>query len=250
MDSINPQAASFLFTGHGDAACLFIHGFTASPSEVYPVARLVYEITGCTVSGPLLPGHGTSPQDMNQTGWQDWFARVEQEIDYLRRRHARVFVVGLSMGALLALHATGKRPDLKGVVAINTPIFTTSSPWLKAITPLMQYLRPYYSKEMDKDTGELQTQGRFAYPVMPIKAFISMGKLKKIVVQDLSKLNIPMLLFQSRQDKSVDIQSAKFIQDQAIQCQVRLIYLPESGHIATMGPEKNLIADEIAEFIK
>ncbi len=250
MVAINPQAASFLLTGDGDTACLFIHGFTASPSEVYPVARLLYEMMGCTVSGPLLPGHGTSPEDMNQTGWQDWFVRVEQEIDYLRRRHTRVFVAGLSMGALLALHAAAKQPDLKGVIAINTPIITTSSPWLKAITPLMQYMRPYYPKEIKRDTEELQTQGRFAYPVMPVKAYISMGKLNKMVVQELPRLNIPMLLFQSRHDDSVDSKSAKFIQDQASQGQVRLIFLPESGHIATMGPEKNLIADEIAEFIK
>lgn len=248
MALIHPQAESFLLTGHGDTACLFIHGFTASPSEVYPVARLVYELTGCTVSGPLLPGHGTSPQDMNQTGWQDWFARVEQEIDYLQRKHTRVFLAGLSMGGLLALYAAGKRADLKGVIAINTPIYT-SSPWLMAITPLLQYVRPYYSKKMDKAAEELQTQGRFAYPVMPVKAFISMGQLRKLVMSEIPRLNLPILLFQSSQDESVDTRSAQFIKDKVVQAKVRLIELRESGHIATMGQEKPIIAEEISKFI-
>ncbi len=249
MVSIFPQAESFLLNGQGDTACLFIHGFTASPSEVYPVARLVYEMTGCTVSGPLLPGHGTSPQDMNQTGWQDWFARVEQEIDYLQRKHTRVFVAGLSMGGLLSLHAASKKRGLQGVIVINTPIFT-SSPWLIAIAPFLQYVRPYYPKKMDKAAEELQKQGRFAYPVMPVKAFINMGQLRKIVVQEIPNLNIPILLLQSSQDESVDNRSAQFIKDKAVQAKVRLIELRESGHIATMGQEKLIIAEEIAKFMK
>ena len=115
MAEIFPQAESFLLTGQTDTACLFIHGFTASPSEVYPVARLIFEKTGFTVSGPLLPGHGCTPREMNQTCWQDWFSRVEQEIDYLHRRHKRVFVAGLSMGGLLGLHAASRKEGLAGV---------------------------------------------------------------------------------------------------------------------------------------
>jgi carboxylesterase len=210
---------------------------------------MVHEISGCTVSGPLLPGHGTDPQDMNQTRWQDWFARVEEEIKYLGRRYSRVYVVGLSMGGLLALHAAGQVPQLKGVAAINVPIYTKAG-WQTAISPILQYLRPYYPKIIDRDTIDLEKQGRFAYSVMPVKAFRSMNQLKKIVIKELPQLNTPMLLFQSSQDESVELRSAQFIQNKAVHCRVRLIKLPQSGHIATMGPEKHLIADEIAEFIK
>lgn len=248
MVSIFPQAESFLLTGHGDTACLFIHGFTASPSEVYPVARLIYEMTECTVSGPLLPGHGCTPQEMNQTSWPDWFVRVEQELDYLQRKHTRVFVAGLSMGGLLALHAARKTAGLQGVIAINTPIFT-KSPRLMAAAPLMRYLRPYYPKKMDKVAEELQKRGRFAYPVLPVKALISMHHLRKIVMQEIPGLSIPILLFQSSLDESVDPWSAEYIKEKAVQTRVRLIELRESGHIATMGREKLIIAEEISKFI-
>jgi carboxylesterase len=249
MVHINPQAQSFLLTGHVDTACLFIHGFTASPSEVYPVARLLYEMTGCTVSGPLLPGHGTNPQNLNQTGWQDWLDRIEQEIEYLQRKHTRIYIAGLSMGGLLTLHAASKRRGLQGVIAINTPIYT-SSPWLMAIAPFMRFVRPYYPKKMDRAAEELQTQGRFAYPVMPVKAFMSMDQLRKIVIQEIPSINIPILLFQSSQDESVDSRSAQFIKDKAVQAKIRLIELKKSGHIATMGEEQLIIAEEIAGFIK
>jgi len=248
MVSIFPQAESFLLTGDEDTACLFIHGFTASPSEVYPVARLIYEKTGYTVSGPLLPGHGRSPQDMNRTGWQDWFARVEQEIKYLQRKHTRIFAAGLSMGGLLALHAGIRTDALQGVIAINTPIFT-NSPRLMAIAPLLKFLKPYFPKKMDQAAIEIEEQGRFAYRVMPVKALVSMNRLRDIVMKDIPRLKAPLLLFQSQDDESVDHRSASYIKDKAVKAMVTFIELTDSGHIATMGQEKYFIAEEILVFI-
>ncbi|MDD4802116.1 MAG: alpha/beta fold hydrolase [Syntrophomonas sp.] len=248
MAFIAPQAESFLLTGFGDTACLFIHGFTASPSEVYPLACLIHDMIGCTVSGPLLPGHGTNPFDLNRTKWQDWFARVDEEIDYLLKKHSRVFTAGLSMGGLLSLHAACKRSELRGAIAINTPIFT-NSPWLTTLAPVMQYIKPYYPKKIDETYDELLKQGRFAYPVMPVKAYISMGKLRKAVMQEIAALNMPVLIFQSSRDEAVDRRSADFIKGNAIRAKVRLIELKESGHIATMSPDNVVIADEITGFI-
>jgi carboxylesterase len=249
MVLVDPKAQSFLLTGHKDTACLFIHGFTASPSEVYPVARLIYEMTGVTVSGPLLPGHGTTPQHMNQTAWQDWYGRVLQELEYLQKKHNRVFLIGLSMGGLLALHAASKVEGLPGVIAINTPIFTTS-PRQMSLTTLLQYIKPYYPKRMDQNAKELEKEGRFAYPVMPVKSLLSMRRLGRIVMREIPSLNIPVLLFQSGQDESVDPRSAQYIKEKAAQTRVKLVELKDSGHIATMGPEKQIIAQEIAEFIR
>ncbi|MCX5779349.1 MAG: alpha/beta fold hydrolase [Firmicutes bacterium] len=248
MAVIYPQAESFLLTGGEDTACLFIHGFSASPSEVYHVAKTIYEMTGCTMSGPLLPGHGCSPEEMNQTCWQDWFDHIEQEVAYLKRRHARVFVAGLSMGGLLALY-TASRTDLEGVVAINTPIFY-KSPRLIRAAPLLQYVRPYYPKERDQVTIDMEAQGRFAYPVLPVKALLSMQDLRRLVVKELPQLDLPILLFQSAGDKAVHPSSAQYIKKQAVQAQVKLIELENSGHIATMGQQQLIIAEEISDFIK
>lgn len=248
MAEIHPQAESFLLTGPTDTACLFIHGFTASPSEVHPVARLIFEKTGFTVSGPLLPGHGCTPREMNQTSWQDWFKRVEQEIDYLQRKHDRVFIAGLSMGGLLGLHAASRKVGLAGVIAINTPIFT-KSPRLMALTPILRFLRPYYPKKMDRAAEELAAMGRFAYSVMPVKAFQSMHNLRETVIKEIPQLNLPILLFQSSQDESVDPRSASYIKDKAVKAPVTLIELTNSGHIATMGQEKLLIVEEMIKFI-
>ena len=46
-----------------------------------------------------------------------------------------------------------------------------------------------------------------------------------------------------------DPRSASYIKDKAVQSPVNLIELRNSGHIATMGQEKLLIAEEIIKFI-
>src|SRR5258707_12553453 len=52
--------------GEGDDACLLLHGLTGSPAEVRPVGEAL-AAAGFRAVGPLLPGHGTPPEDLATT---------------------------------------------------------------------------------------------------------------------------------------------------------------------------------------
>ena len=246
MIYIYPQAESFFLGGSRDTALLFIHGFTASPSELYPTARLIHDLCGCTLSVPLLPGHGSTPRFLNQTNWEQWYAAVEKELGFLMESYLRVFVGGLSMGALLALHAACLVPGLKGAIAINTPIFN-HSPVLTAASPLIRCVRPFYPKKDRLHLRELEEQGRFAYDVIPVKAFQSVTKLRNLVVQEINEVKLPLLLVQSLRDESVHPRSGYYLQEKLPGSE--LLELPDSDHIATMGSEKDKLAKAIAEFL-
>ena len=69
-----PGAEPYRHEG-GEVGVLLCHGFTGSPQSLRPWAEYLAE-RGLTVSLPLLPGHGTRWQDMQITGWQDWYAEV------------------------------------------------------------------------------------------------------------------------------------------------------------------------------
>ncbi len=248
MTHIYPQAEPFFLNGSTEKALLFIHGFTASPSEVYPIAQLLYEKAGYTVSGLLLPGHGSTPQELNQTRWQDWFEAVKQELHILFNNYSEIFVAGLSLGGLLALHAACKIKNLRGAVVINASIYN-NFPLLIASAPVMRYIKPYFPKKDEIRTQELEEQGRFAYKVTPVKAFRSMISLRNKVIKELGEIDIPLLIMQSLKDESVNPRSAQFIMDRTHNAGVRLVELHESEHIATMGTEKEKIAGEIVKFI-
>jgi carboxylesterase len=246
MSNIYPQAQPFFLRGSQETALLFIHGFTASPSELYPTAQLIHELNGCTLSAPLLPGHGSSPQFLNRSNWEDWYNTIKKELNFLMENHDRVFVGGLSMGGLLALYAGSRINGLKGAISINAPIFNRS-PLLTAASPLIGRIRPYYPKKDGPNQRRLKQEGRFAYNVIPVRAFQSLMNLRNTVMEEVDGINLPVLLIQSLQDKSVHPRSVYYLQEKIKNTE--LVELHSSDHVATMGSEKEKIAQAIVDFI-
>ncbi len=249
MSDVHTKAKSFFIAGSSQQALLLLHGFTASPSEVRPTAEILNSCNGCSISSILLPGHGTTPEDLNAVCWQDWYQAVEEELKTLLASYQQVFIGGLSMGGLLALHAGVNLPGLAGVIAMNAPIY-----YHYAVIPILSNLAgmmtPYYRKTGLSKIRKLEEQGRFAYRVMPLKAFQSMNHLRKIVMQEVNELKIPALILQALQDESVHPRSAEFLFEKIQSQSSRLISLPYATHIATMGPAKETIAQEIAKFME
>lgn len=243
-----PEAKAFFLQANDKTALLFVHGFTASPSELYPTAQILHNSYNCTVDALLLPGHGTSPEEMNETVWQDWFGAVEKELHLLLDTYEKVFVGGLSMGGMLALYAGIHIKGIRGVVSINAPIYLRY-PVLRMLAPFIQHFCSYVPKKSPEHLKRLKKEGRFAYDDVPIKAFLSMMELRDTLVKELDKLSTPLLLMQSRLDESVNRKSAAYIYKNASSSQIRLIDLTDSRHVATMGTEKEAIAREIANFM-
>ncbi|HRW13005.1 MAG TPA: alpha/beta fold hydrolase [Syntrophomonas sp.] len=249
MKEINSQAQPFYFTGNSQQALLFLHGFTASPSEVRVVAEKIHQSIGCSVSGILLPGHGTTPEQLDAVRWPEWYQAVETEIKSLQASFQQVFVGGLSMGGLLALHAGVNLSGLAGVVTINAPIY-----YHYAVIPLVSDLTglitPFYHKKGLAEIKKLENQGRFAYRVMPLKAFHSLNHLRKIVMQEVKELKIPALIVQSMLDESVHSRSAEYLYEKTRPQGARTLLLSQSRHIATMGPQQEIIVQEIVSFME
>lgn len=249
MSDIHPQARPFILKGNNNVAVLFIHGFTASPSELYPTAWLLHEKSGCTVSGPLLPGHGSSPESLNRTDPREWCRAVEQELLALQQNYDQIIVAGLSMGGLLALYSGIQMPGLKGVVSINAPVIIRS-PIFEIMAPLLQLIKPYWPKINREQFLKLKKKGRYDYDCIPVKAFRKMLQLRKEVINQMEKLKLPLLIMQSVNDESVNPRSASYLASLAKNAKAKqVVELKVSKHVATMGREKELIAREMIEFI-
>jgi carboxylesterase len=64
---------------------LLVHGFTGSPASMRPWGEFLHS-KGYTVRVPLLPGHGTTPEDLNKVKWQEWPAKVQFELSDLQKQ--------------------------------------------------------------------------------------------------------------------------------------------------------------------
>ena len=108
-----------------DVGVLLCHGFTGTPQSMRPWGEYLAE-RGFTVRVPLLPGHGTTWQEMNNTRWEDWYSCVDTAFRELHETCQRVVVGGLSMGASLALQLAQEHgPRISGLVLVN-PAVTSS----------------------------------------------------------------------------------------------------------------------------
>src|SRR2546428_12082667 len=102
----------------GTRGCLLIHGFAGTPPEMRGLGAYL-AAAGYDVMGPLLAGHGLTPEAMALTRWPDWAASAELAYETLRQDCTEVFVAGQSLGGTLALHLAATNPAVKGVVAIG-----------------------------------------------------------------------------------------------------------------------------------
>ncbi|MDQ3612494.1 MAG: alpha/beta fold hydrolase, partial [Actinomycetota bacterium] len=108
----------------GPVGALLCHGFTGTTQSIRPWAEHL-AAAGLTVKAPRLPGHGTRWQDLNGTGFADWYAELERSFDDLLGRCESVFVMGLSMGGTLALRLAELRADrVAGLVVVNASLAT------------------------------------------------------------------------------------------------------------------------------
>ncbi|MGE5381163.1 MAG: alpha/beta hydrolase [Methylocystaceae bacterium] len=235
------EAQPFFLTG-SSTAILLLHGFTASPSEVKALGLLLQH-KGYTVSAPLLPGHGSHPRHLNATSTEEWQQAVSNELEYLNASYQQVFMVGLSLGGLLALWTMEQRLAISGVVAIN-PALELKSRLTRLAYPLSKTLG-YMPKGHKKITESLEKQGRFAYDVIPVKSFLQLDQLRKQIWQDVKCLDGNLLIIQSRNDETVNSAAVADFFGQIPAEGKQYLELLNSGHVATMGPEKEMIAEAI-----
>src|SRR5580700_3443891 len=81
---------------------LLIHGLTGMPNEMKPIERVLGEL-GCTVSVPMLAGHGAGQKELLATGWPDWLGSARKALSELSETCDAIVVGGLSMGGLLPI---------------------------------------------------------------------------------------------------------------------------------------------------
>jgi carboxylesterase len=237
----NPQLEgdSFIWSG-GDTGILLFHGFTATSAEVRPLAESLHR-AGYTVSGPLLPGHGTTPQDLNRRRWQDWTAAAETAYQQLAGHCTRIFVGGESMGALLALYLAGKLPQVFGVITYAPALSISRLRWAW----LIALLKPWIEKKHIDDSMPWQ-----GYTVYPLRAATQFTRLQKVVRRRLASVHQPLLIIQGRLDQTIDPESAELLYQQAGSAVKELHWLEHSTHCVILDREREQAADLTLEFLQ
>lgn len=240
-----PEAQPFLFEG-GPVGVLFLHGFTSTPQSVRAVARQVHEAAGATVMGPLLAGHGTTPEDLAGTTHLDWVRSAETALDMLRDRCERVVIGGLSLGATIAINIAARRPDaVEGVFSING---STGLYRPEVVAPLYDENGPDFLPGIGSDIARADGQ-EICYDRIPRNTLQHRFLLTNATGALLPLLRPRLLILQSRTDNVVAPQNATHIACSVSSNDIRLVWLAHSLHVATLDHDDELIAQIVCQFV-
>lgn len=241
MLDLNP----FFFEG-GPMGCLLIHGFSGSPPEMRPMGEFLAQ-KGLTVLGVRLAGHGTTPEDMARTGWRDWVASAEEGLGELQGRCDPVFLAGLSMGGLIALHLAARHP-VAGVVTMSAPAYIAD--WRFRLLPLVQPFVRWVTPNAESDLTDPEAENRFsAYSQLPTCAVVSLRRLLPLVRRDLPQVHVPVLIMQGERDRTIPPDSAQILFDGLGTTDKETVWWPNSGHAITIDSEREAVWARAHQFI-
>ncbi|QDY76360.1 alpha/beta hydrolase [Streptomyces qinzhouensis] len=239
-----PGAEPYRHEG-GEIGVLLCHGFTGSPQSLRPWAEYLAE-RGLTVSLPLLPGHGTRWQDMQLTGWQDWYAEVDRELRELTARCTTVFVFGLSMGGALTLRLAARHGDaIRGIVLVN-PLNRLHG-LRPVLLPVLRHLVPA-APGIASDIAKPGVQ-ELGYDRVPLRAAYSLRNFTGLVDGELPQVTQPLLLLHSRTDHVVNPADSARILSRVSSTDVTEVVLEQSYHVATLDLDAEQIFDRSYAFI-
>jgi carboxylesterase len=238
------EGESFYWEG-SSTGILLSHGFTATTAEVRPLARVLHE-HGYTVAGPLLPGHGTTPQDANTRHWGEWVDAVEATYRQLSSRCDRVFIGGESMGGLLALFTASEHPEAVGILTYAPALKVTSStaPYLARL--LGPFIPIQIKTVRDPTPADERWQG---YPVNPVKAAAQLFRLQSEVDRRLPSINQPILIVQGRLDPTVHPDVPEIISRKVNSEKVEIQWMENSTHCVALDGEWEQVGEITLRFI-
>jgi carboxylesterase len=240
-----PGAEAYSHEG-GPAAVLLCHGFTSSPQSLRPWAEHL-AAAGLTVSLPRLPGHGTTWREMARTRWEDWYAEVDRAFGELQGSADEIFVMGLSMGACLALRlAELHREAITGLVLVNPSVTAFSKLFLLA--PVMKLLVP----SLKAIGSDIKKPGatELAYERTPTKAVASLPALWKITQRDLRRVTAPVLVYHSKEDHVIGSSSIAVLREALPAGQLEVRECPDSYHVATLDNDAEAIFAGSLDFVR
>jgi carboxylesterase len=225
---------------------LLVHGFTGSPAGMRPWAEYLNQ-KGYTVRVPLLPGHGTKPEDLNVVKWQQWPEKVESELAELFRSCNKVFICGFSMGAGVTLNVSTRYSNrLSGIILVNPMIHVAF------IGPKLAFVISRFQKFRKSVGDDIKRPGitEWGYDVLPTRGVVQLLQMLKYTRERLHDVTLPMQLFHSVDDHTLPVSNTNIVMKGVGSRIKQRIELTNSYHVATLDYDAEIIFENSRIFIE
>ncbi|RNF38564.1 alpha/beta hydrolase [Planococcus salinus] len=223
---------------------LCIHGFTGGPFEVQPFADYIEKETDWIVKIPTLPGHGDT-LDLKKRSAEAWMMEAELALKELKKQTERVYIVGFSMGGLIAMYLA-MRYKIDRLVLLSAAV--------KYISPV-QLLEEIQSAAWDAIKGRLTENTLFhlyEYKLTktPISSAFEFLRVVKMVEPYYRLIEVPVFIVQGKKDGIVPVSAAEFIYETIGSREKHLIHSESGQHLICYSDDCDDWFAQVLRFLK
>ena len=253
-----------------EPAVFLIHGLGGTQYDLGSMHKRLKN-AGFVTYSLMLPGHGTTPQDLVGVTAEDWIEAVRQKYLEVMSLHDEVHVMGMCMGALLAIETVKRERHTKGkLIALVPPLFYDgwATPWYAFVRHIL-YPIPGVAARWKIEEGDpygikneqlraivkakFARGDNFHYNWFPLECVRQVDRLRAMVRKDLRKIEASTLVIHAREDDLTSLNSANYvvqnINGKKGPTKARMVVLEDSYHMVCVDNDKEIVAKNVLEFI-
>lgn len=224
--------------------CLLIHGFTGSPYEVAPLEEFLRSRTDWEIAVPTLPGHGET-LELRGVKHMEWLLHAEEALKDLLDTCEEVYVIGFSMGGLIASYLSVKYD-------INKLVLLSAAAYYVNVKQLLKDIGNMFKEGMQGNLIENELYNRYKWKVTqtPILSTYEFRKVVRLARPLLTKVNTPTFIAQGENDGIVPPKAAKYIYETISSKEKDLFYSSKAKHLICHSEDNHELFDKIFQFLQ
>lgn len=228
-------------------AFLLVHGFCASSDELATLGKYLAD-EGHASFAVQLAGHGTTPEELKTTSWQDWYKSVRRGFEMVRSWNPKfLFVAGISMGGALSTMLASEGSDIDGLVLL-APAMKISG-FITKLVPILKFFMK--DREIDVETAQrVYDVKRTKYDREPVSAYHELFKLQKATRKRMNKVTVPTIILQGTEDKTIDPVNGQIAFDGISSEKKELHMIEGAEHVISCHPTRAEAYPLILNFLE
>lgn len=223
--------------------CLIIHGYTGGPYEVEPLVSYLEQETDWDLFVPTLPGHGKKLK-LKNVSHKTWIEAIDNVMTVLKDKYDKIYVIGFSMGGMLAAYVAGKYPVDKLVLLSTAGKYLSFKQMFKDVSKVASDGLRGKLKE-----NVLYTNYKDKVGQIPFKANLEFLKLIRYTRSYLKEIDSPVFIAQGQQDGIVPASTVSYLDKHITSEQKEIVLFEKSKHLICLGNDKDTLNRMIGSFL-
>ena len=190
-----------------------------------------------------LPGHDGNFK--KKITYKDWIKKVDSEMEFLiSHGYEKIYVIGHSMGGVLASYITAKYPQVKKLVLV-APAFRISGfeeEKFNMSTALTSTPKIFEEYGVQLVTNRLLK--------LPPNCYVDFFKLVKELQENVKNVKVPTLIFRGTKDFIVPQESVDYVYESVQNRYKKIVMLEKTTHDVFRENKKGQATDLIIKFFK